>query len=212
MIHEILPVGMLACNCSVFGDEESGEALVIDPGDEIQQILAIVARHGLRVTGIVVTHAHIDHIGGAQKLKAATGAPLYLNPDDLGLYEHLDMQAMWLGIQTPERGEIDVPAEEGDRLRAGATNFEILHTPGHTPGSISLWIPAEKKLVSGDTLFSDSIGRTDLPGGDPRQILRSIRDKYFPLPDETVVVPGHGPITTLGREKEFNYFLQGLCH
>jgi glyoxylase-like metal-dependent hydrolase (beta-lactamase superfamily II) len=210
MIHEILPVGMLACNCSVFGDEGSGEALVIDPGDEIEQILAIVARHGLRVTGIVVTHAHIDHIGGAQKLKAATGAPLYLNPDDLGLYEHLDMQALWLGIQTPERAQIDVPAEEGDRLRAGTTNFEILHTPGHTPGSISLWIPAENKLVSGDTLFSDSIGRTDLPGGDPRQILRSIRDKYFALPDETVVVPGHGPITTLGREKEFNYFLQGL--
>ncbi len=212
MIHEILPVGMLACNCSVFGDEGSGEALVIDPGDEIEQILAIVARHGLRVTGIVVTHAHIDHIGGAQKLKAATGAPLYLNPDDLGLYEHLDMQALWLGIQTPQRGEIDVPAEEGDRLRVGVTNFEILHTPGHTPGSISLWIPAENKLVSGDTLFSDSIGRTDLPGGDPRQILRSIRDKYFPLPDETLVIPGHGPITTLGREKEFNYFLQGLCH
>jgi glyoxylase-like metal-dependent hydrolase (beta-lactamase superfamily II) len=210
MIHEILPVGMLACNCSVFGDEGSGEALVIDPGDEIDQILAIVTRHGLRVTGIVVTHAHIDHIGGAQKLKAATGAPLYLNPDDLGLYEHLDMQALWLGIQTPQRGEIDVPAEEGDRLRVGLTNFEILHTPGHTPGSISLWIPAENKLVSGDTLFSDSIGRTDLPGGDPRQILRSIRDKYFPLPDETVVVPGHGPTTTLGREKEFNYFLQGL--
>jgi glyoxylase-like metal-dependent hydrolase (beta-lactamase superfamily II) len=212
MIHEILPVGMLACNCSVFGDEGSGEALVIDPGDEIEQILAIVARHGLRVTGIVVTHAHIDHIGGAQKLKAATGAPLYLNPDDLGLYEHLDMQALWLGIQTPQRGEIDVPVEEGDRLRVGVTNFEILHTPGHTPGSISLWIPAENKLVSGDTLFSDSIGRTDLPGGDPRQILRSIRDKYFPLPDETLVIPGHGPITTLGREKEFNYFLQGLCH
>lgn len=212
MIHEILPVGMLACNCSVFGDEGSGEALVIDPGDEIEQILAIVARHGLRVTGIVVTHAHIDHIGGAQKLKAATGAPLYLNPDDLGLYEHLDMQALWLGIQTPQRGEIDVPAEEGDRLRVGVTNFEILHTPGHTPGSISLWIPAENKLVSGDTLFSDSIGRTDLPGGDPRQILCSIRDKYFPLPDETLVIPGHGPITTLGREKEFNYFLQGLCH
>ena len=210
MIHEILPVGMLACNCSVFGDEGSGEALVIDPGDDIDQVLAIVARHRLQVTGIVVTHAHIDHIGGAQKLKAATGAPLYLNPDDLGLYEHLDMQALWLGIRTPERAQIDVPAQEGDRLRAGATLFEILHTPGHTPGSISLWIPAENKLVSGDTLFADSIGRTDLPGGDPRQILRSIRDKYFPLPEETVVVPGHGPITTLGREKEFNYFLQGL--
>jgi len=210
MLHEILPVGMLACNCSVFGDQQSGEALVIDPGDNIPEILEVVARHGLRVTAIVITHAHIDHIGGAQELKAATGAPVYMHADDLGLYEHLDMQALWLGMETPERVEIDVPAGEGERLRIGAADFEIRHTPGHTPGSISLWIPTEKKLIAGDTLFMDSIGRTDLPGGDSRQILRSIRDKLFPLPDETVVIPGHGPTTTLGREKEFNYFLQRL--
>jgi glyoxylase-like metal-dependent hydrolase (beta-lactamase superfamily II) len=210
MLHEILPVGMLACNCSVFGDQQSGEALVIDPGDNIPEILEVVARHGLRVTAIVITHAHIDHIGGAQELKAATGAPVYMHADDLGLYERLDMQALWLGMETPERVEIDVPAGEGERLRIGAADFEIRHTPGHTPGSISLWIPSEKKLIAGDTLFMDSIGRTDLPGGDSRQILRSIRDKLFPLPDETVVIPGHGPTTTLGREKEFNYFLQRL--
>jgi glyoxylase-like metal-dependent hydrolase (beta-lactamase superfamily II) len=210
MLHEILPVGMLACNCSVFGDQQSGEALVIDPGDNIPEILEVVARHGLRVTAIVITHAHIDHIGGAQELKAATGAPVYMHADDLGLYERLDMQALWLGMETPERVEIDVPAGEGERLRIGAADFEIRHTPGHTPGSISLWIPTEKKLIAGDTLFMDSIGRTDLPGGDSRQILRSIRDKLFPLPDETVVIPGHGPTTTLGREKEFNYFLQRL--
>jgi glyoxylase-like metal-dependent hydrolase (beta-lactamase superfamily II) len=210
MLHEILPVGMLACNCSVFGDQQSGEALVIDPGDNIPEILEVVARHGLRVTAIVITHAHIDHIGGAQELKAATGAPVYMHADDLGLYERLDVQALWLGMETPERVEIDVPAGEGERLRIGAADFEIRHTPGHTPGSISLWIPTEKKLIAGDTLFMDSIGRTDLPGGDSRQILRSIRDKLFPLPDETVVIPGHGPTTTLGREKEFNYFLQRL--
>ncbi|HXN48832.1 MAG TPA: MBL fold metallo-hydrolase [Bryobacteraceae bacterium] len=210
MIHEILPVGMLACNCSILGDEQTREGMVVDPGDDIGAILEIVKRHGLRITTIVVTHAHIDHIGGAQKLKAATGAAVLMNEDDLPLYDQLDMQAGWLGIPTPERAEIDTPAREGDRLRVGATGIEVLDTPGHTPGSISLWIPAEKKLLSGDTLFRDSIGRTDLPGGDGRRILLSIRDKLLPLPDETLVIPGHGDSTTIARERQFNHFLRGL--
>lgn len=210
MVHEILPVGMLACNCSIFGDEESREAMVIDPGDNVDEILEVVARHGLRVTSIVITHAHIDHIGGAQELKAATGAPVYLNENDQAIYAHLDTQALWLGIETPARTNIDVLARDGDVLRVGSAEFAVLHTPGHTPGSVSLWIPAENKLVAGDTLFRDGIGRTDLPGGDGRRILASIRDKLFPLPDDTFVIPGHGETTTMGREKEFNYFLQGL--
>jgi len=210
MIHEILPVGLLACNCSILGDEATREALVIDPGDDISEILAIVEKHGLRVKQIVVTHAHIDHIGGAQRLKRATGAAVLLNENDLELYGQMDQQAAWLGMETPELATIDLAAREGDRLQVGATGVEILHTPGHTQGSISLWIPAEKKLLAGDTLFRDSIGRTDLPGGDGRLILRSIRAKYFPLPDDTEVTPGHGEGTTLGREKEYNYFLRGL--
>jgi len=210
MIHEILPVGMLQCNCSIFGDETTREALVIDPGDEIEQILAILARHELTVKAIVITHAHIDHIGGAKKLKAATGAPVWMNLNDLELYENLDMQAQWLGIEPPERTSIDVPARDGDILTIAGAGFEVRHTPGHTQGSLCLWIPSGNKLVAGDTLFRDSIGRTDLPGGNQRQIFVSIRDKLLNLPDDAIVIPGHGPATTIGREKQFNPFLNGL--
>ena len=210
MIHEILPVGMLQCNCSIFGDEQTREAIVIDPGDNIPEILAIVKRHELSVKAIVITHAHIDHIGGAHKLRAATGAPVYMNQNDALLRDMLDVQAGWLGVETPEKVTIDTPVREGDKLVLGTTEFSVLDTPGHTQGSISLWIPAENKLIAGDTLFRDSIGRTDLPGGDGRQILRSIHDKLLPLPDETIVIPGHGESTTIGREKQFNYFLQRL--
>lgn len=202
---------MLKCNCSIFGEETTGEAIVVDPGDEIESILAVLARHSLKVTAIVITHAHIDHIGGAAKLKAATGAPVHMNANDQELYDHLDVQAGWLGMaRPPERTGIDTPARDGDILRIGATEFHVLHTPGHTQGSSCLWIPSERKLVAGDTLFAGSVGRTDLPGGDHRQLLGSIKDKLIPLPDETVVVPGHGPNTTIGHEKEFNYFLQDL--
>jgi glyoxylase-like metal-dependent hydrolase (beta-lactamase superfamily II) len=210
MIHEVLPVGILQCNCSVFGDEQTREAIVVDPGDNIAGVLEIVARHGLTVKAIVITHAHIDHIGGAQKLKQATGAPVYMNQNDAELQKMMDVQAAWLGTPPPPAVAIDSDAKDGGVLAMGATEFHVLHTPGHTQGSISLWIPSEAKLVAGDTLFRDSIGRTDLPGGDGRQILRSIHDKLLPLPEETVVIPGHGPNTTIGREKEFNYFLREL--
>ena len=207
MIHEILPVGMLQCNCSIFGDEQSREAMVVDPGDEIANVLEVVSRHGLTVKAIVITHAHIDHIGGAQKLKQATGAPVYMNLQDTELQKMMPVQAGWLGVRTPEAVAIDVPANDGDKLVVGATEVRVLHTPGHTQGSISLWIPSERKLLAGDTLFRGSIGRTDLPGGDGRQILRSIHDSLLPLPEETVVIPGHGENTTIGEEKESNPFL-----
>jgi len=210
MIHEILPVGILQCNCSVLGDETSREAIVVDPGDEIGRILRILQEHGLRVKAIVITHAHIDHIGGAQKLKAATGAPVYMNKDDAGLYDTLEMQAAWLEMPAPERAEIDSELNEGDSLHLGPAKLHALHTPGHTQGSVSLWIPLENKLIAGDTLFRDSIGRTDLPGGDGRKILRSIHDKLMPLPEDAVVIPGHGGNTTIGREKRLNPFLQNL--
>ena len=210
MIHIILPVGALQCNCSIFGDEQTRGAIVVDPGDDIDQISEVLERHQLKAKAIIITHAHIDHVGGAQKLRALTGAPVYMNQRDQELLKMLDVQARWLGMETPARTEIDHPAEDGTVVQLGPAAFHILHTPGHTQGSISLWIPQQEKLVAGDTLFRDSIGRTDLPGGDGRQILASIKTRLLDLPEETVVIPGHGPKTTIGREKERNPFLRGL--
>lgn len=208
MIHIILPVGLLQCNCSIFGDEQTHEAIVIDPGEEVDKITEVLQQHQLKVKAIVITHAHIDHVAGAHKLRASTGAPVYMNHRDTDLLNALDVQAGWLGVDTPSRTEVDVAAEEGGVLHLGPAEFHVLHTPGHTQGSLSLWIPHENKLIAGDTLFRDSIGRTDLPGGNTRQILSSIKTRLFDLPDHTVVFPGHGPETTIGREKERNPFLR----
>lgn len=210
MIHEILPVGMLHCNCSIFGDETTREAIVVDPGDDISDIEAILAKHQLKVKAIIITHAHIDHIGGAAKLKKLTQAPVYMNENDQNLYDAMEMQAGWLGMETPEQTEIDSEAKDGRTVTIGGTAFHFMHTPGHTQGSTCLWIPSEKKLVAGDTLFRDSIGRTDLPGGNGRQIRVSIKEKLLPLPEDTIVIPGHGEPTTIGREKQQNPFLVGL--
>ena len=180
----------------------------MDPGDDIADVLAIVAKHSLTVKAIVITHAHIDHIGGAQKLKEATGAPVHMNANDRELSERMDLQAGWIGVPTPEVTDVDVFAKEGDTISVGPTVCHILETPGHTQGSLSVWIPAEKKLIAGDTLFRDSIGRTDLPGGDGAMILRSIEAKLMTLPEETVVIAGHGMSTTIGREKRLNPFLR----
>jgi glyoxylase-like metal-dependent hydrolase (beta-lactamase superfamily II) len=209
MIHEILPVGPLACNCSIVGDEQSREAIVIDPGDEIEQVLAILQKHQLVVKQIVITHAHIDHIGGAAKLKRATGAPVLLNVNDEMLLKMLDVQATWCGMRPPENTVIDLSITTGDKVKAGSSVAEVMHTPGHTQGSICLYFPVEKKLIAGDTLFAGSIGRTDLPGGSFKKIMESLLGPVLALPDDTIVVPGHGPNTTIGEERETNPFLAG---
>jgi hydroxyacylglutathione hydrolase len=207
MIHEILPVGPLQCNCSVIGDESTHEAMVIDPGDDIEDVLALLRKHNLQVKQIVITHAHIDHVGGAMKLRAATGAPILLNQNDYALLNMLDAQANWIGMASPGKVEIDSSLGQADTVKAGALTADVIHTPGHTEGSICLYFQAEKKLIAGDTLFAGSIGRTDLPGGSFDKIIRSLHEKVLALPDETVVVPGHGRLTTIGKERESNPFL-----
>jgi hydroxyacylglutathione hydrolase len=208
MLHEIFPVGPLACNCSIIGDEATHEAMVIDPGDEIDRILLTLAKHQLTLKQIVITHAHIDHIGGAMKLKAATGAPILLNEKDEMLINLLAVQATWVGMRPPDAVRYDQHLADAAKLKTGNIESQVLHTPGHTEGSLCVYIPAENKLIAGDTLFAGSIGRTDLPGGNSEKIIRSIHDKLLVLPEETIVVPGHGPATTIGDEKETNPFLQ----
>jgi hydroxyacylglutathione hydrolase len=229
LIHEIIPVGLLQCNCSILGDPESREAIVIDPGDEVERILEVLHRHGLKVRAIVSTHTHIDHVGGLAALHRATGAPVLIHEDDLALYRSLDMQAQWLGVPTPEVIRLPEFVKEGDTLRWGDFAAQVLHTPGHTQGSISLVVGSgaalggdanapdsiatkardvgASRLIAGDTLFQGSIGRTDLPGGSYPQIISSIREKLLVLPDETIVYPGHGDATTIGAEREYNPFL-----
>jgi hydroxyacylglutathione hydrolase len=241
MIHEILPVGALQCNCSILGDETSREAMVVDPGDDIPRIMAILERHHLTVKQILITHAHIDHIAGAARLKKLTGAPILYNPRDLPLVKMMDMQAGWLGMATPEVHPPDdtledgriitlgvaatpatgnpplgatgfsprnqTPPNEGASAPAGPITGTILFTPGHTQGSVCLYLPNQNLILAGDTLFAGSVGRTDLPGGDGPTLIRSIHSKLLPLPDETIVIPGHGPRTTIAIERETNPFL-----
>jgi glyoxylase-like metal-dependent hydrolase (beta-lactamase superfamily II) len=260
LIHITIPVGMLQCNCSIIGDPATREAMVVDPGDEVTRILDLIGRHRLIVKVIVSTHAHIDHVGGLSKLHQYTGAPVLMHRDDLPLYQAMDEQAAFLGVHPPDLTDIDQLLKEGDVLRWGKFEAQVIHTPGHTPGSVSLYLPhnagkvtgastirtvmdeagdrialtdllkrpaiqedgelrklaeeAEKietpapQLFSGDTLFAGSIGRTDLWGGSMEQIMESLRTKLMHLPDDTVVYPGHGPVTTIGNERHLNPFLQ----
>jgi glyoxylase-like metal-dependent hydrolase (beta-lactamase superfamily II) len=208
MIIETFPVGVLQCNCTILGDEATAEAIVIDPGDEVERIHRRLISQGLKLKQIVITHAHIDHVGGALKLKRRTGAPILLNENDLPLLEMMEAQASWIGVPAPEIAPPDEGLDDGQRIGLPAFPAQVIHTPGHTQGSVCLHFAPVKLLIAGDTLFAGSIGRTDLPGGNLEQILASIHDRLLKLPYETKVIPGHGPVTTIGTEQRGNPFLR----
>lgn len=208
MILETFPVGPLQCNCTLLGDEATGEVIVIDPGDEVGRIHQRISNLGLKVKQILVTHAHIDHVGGALRLKRLTGAPILLNENDLPLLQMMAQQAAWLGVPPPETAPPDESLTDGMRVGLPAYPAQVLHTPGHTQGSVCLHFLPLKMVIAGDTLFAQSIGRTDLPGGNYGQIIDSIHTRLLTLPDETRVIPGHGHATTIGDERRANPFLR----
>lgn len=233
-LRETFPVGLLSCNCTLLADTVTGEAIVIDPGLDAPPAPAqpgkaalsggpsyLVARLqalNLRLVQIIITHAHIDHIGGALALRQATGAPVLMHQADLSQLDRMEDQARWLGVPTPKVLPPDASAQDGMSIGPGSLRGEVLHTPGHTQGSICLYFPAASApfaqgcglLFAGDTLFAGTIGRTDFPGGDGEQILRSIEGRLIPLPETTMVVPGHGRETTMAIERARNPFLRGM--
>ena len=201
-IRETFPVGPLQCNCTVLGDPETREAMVVDPGGDVARILEILDRNTLRLKSIVVTHAHLDHIAGAASLRALTGAPVLYHEADLALVAVMDQQAAWMGVAVPEVHPPDERVVAGLDLWLGGSALRVLHTPGHTPGSICLYAPKQNLLVAGDTLFRGGVGRTDLWGGSSTQLQRSLQIELLHLPEGTLVITGHGSSTTIGIERE----------
>lgn len=201
MIIKTLPLGQLEANCYIVADEESASALVIDPGDEPDTILEQL--EGFDVPFIILTHAHFDHAGATAEIKEATGAQVLIHEDEKDTYAAIRNQAEFWGFRIPELPAPDGYMHEGDRIALGANEFTVIHTPGHSPGGISLY--ATGMVFTGDTLFMGSVGRTDLQGGSIQKLKASFR-KLMALPDDTKVFSGHGPVTTIGREKYQNMF------
>ena len=209
MIIETFPVGLLRCNCTILADEETGEAIVIDPGDDAADILARLEKRGLTVKQIVCTHTHIDHVGAICDLQQAASAPAAIHKADLFLFENLDMQAQWIGMPMPKRGSIDHFIQDGGAIACTGIEVGVIHTPGHTPGSSTFHLAGDRNILfTGDTLFAQSVGRTDLWGGSQPEIIRSIQKKLMTFDDDTLVIAGHGQSTTIGYERRYNPFLR----
>ena len=202
---EPIVVGPLQVNCYLLICEETGKAAVVDPGADAEEILHAVEAAGCDISMIINTHGHFDHIGANQQIKEATGADLLIHADDVQLLSQAGLHASVYGLSVEASPKPDRLLTEGDHLKVGNLNVEIIHVPGHSPGSICLKV--EESLIVGDVLFAESIGRTDLPGGDHQLLINGIREKLFVLPDETVVHPGHGPDTSIGHEKIANPFV-----
>ena len=206
MIVNTLPVGPIQANCYIVGCEKTKLGVVIDPGDEAERILQAIEDSGLRITHVLLTHAHFDHIAAADEVVKATGAPLALHPDDLPLL-NAGGGAVFFGIQPPPIPDPITRLTAGQEIAVGELILRVLHTPGHTPGHVTFHEPNERAIFDGDVLFAQGIGRTDLPGGSYETLMRSIRQELLTLPDDTVVYSGHGPATTIGRERVSNPWL-----
>jgi hydroxyacylglutathione hydrolase len=203
-----IPNGVFAENCYLIVDEEAGECAIVDPGEEAGLILHKVKETGAKPVAIWLTHAHLDHVLGVPKVAQETGASLWLHAADRPLYDAVPEQAAWFGLAAPPRLPVpDQPMVHGERLTVGNLSFDIRHAPGHSPGSVCLLGPGV--AFSGDVLFAGSIGRTDLPGGDFQTLIASIERELLSLPDDTILYSGHGPETTIGRERRTNPFLTG---
>ncbi|MCC6557118.1 MAG: MBL fold metallo-hydrolase [Polyangiaceae bacterium] len=210
MLIETFPVGPLGCNCSLVVDPASKQAIVVDPGGDFDAIRDRIERAGASVVAIVHTHTHIDHVGATAPLQRWSSAPARIHEDDRFLYNLLPIQAALVGCPLPEVCELDGDLVDGGSVTAGAIDLEVMHTPGHTPGSVSfvLRTPGGQVAFAGDTLFRRGIGRTDLWGGDQARIVRSIRDRLYALDEGTRVITGHGPETTIGEERARNPFVR----
>jgi len=206
MILRTMPLGPLQANCFIVGCEETRQAAVIDPGGDVERILSALQKDHLKLSVIINTHGHFDHIGANKALKQATGAQLMIHKLDAPMLAHASQAAAAWGLRADESPSPDRLLNDGDTIDCGNLRFEVIHTPGHSPGGSCFYIPEEKALFVGDTLFAGSIGRTDLPGGDYDTLIRSIQTKLFILPDDTVVYNGHMELTTIGEEKQFNPF------
>jgi hydroxyacylglutathione hydrolase len=209
MILEMLTVGPFQENCYIVGDEESGTGALVDPGDEAARIALAVEQTELEIQSIIVTHAHIDHVGAVGALVDEYACPVLMHTEAEPMLSHLPTQAMMMGLKFGKVPTVDRNIGDGEVLEVGALRLSSLYTPGHAPGHLSFYVADEGFVLSGDAIFAGSIGRVDLPGGDMGLLMRSINEKLMTLPDETRVYPGHGPQTTVGNERVSNPFLQG---